>query len=137
MDQEEQGFDVADLETDPILETGGVWKDLPKGARVKIARWGNPEFARLLRSKLKANRVLIDGDDDLSEKVSEQIITEVMARTILKDVSGIRFRGKVVDSYNPKVGEQLLSIGDFRARIKAFSEQEESYRVKAEEASLD
>lgn len=131
---ENQGFyDVSDLVTDETKEVEGVWRDLPRGGQVKVARWGNERFTRALRKKFKANRVVMEGDDDLSDKVSTDIMIEVMADTILMDVKGVGLNKKLIEKYTPEIGRQLMAVKDFRERIKALAEDVDSYLAKKEE----
>lgn len=134
---ENQFFDVSDLSTNEDLEVEGVWRDLPKGGAIKVGRWQNTEFSRMMRTRFKANRDLIDGDDDLSDKVSLDILIEVMACTILKDVKNMGLEGKRIEKYTPQIGEQLLRVKDFREKVKAVSEQADQYRLKKEDQAVN
>jgi hypothetical protein len=130
-------FDVSNLVTDETKEVAGVWKDLSSNAKVKIARWGNTEFTRALRRKFKANRVIMEADDDISEKVSTDLMIEVMADTILKDVQGLGFQGKLIEKYTPEIGRKLLQIKDFRDKIKGIAEDTDAYLAGKEEALVN
>lgn len=137
MSNEQQFFDVSTLSTNEDLEVEGVWRELPKNAAIRVARWQNTEFSRMMRTRFKANRDLIDGDDDLSDKVSLDILIEVMACTILKDVRNMGLEGKLIEKYTPQIGEQLLRIKDFREKVKAVSEQADQYRLKKEDQAVN
>lgn len=134
---EQDSFDVGSLATSEQLETEGVWRDLPKGAKLKVARWGNTQFSRLMRSKFKGVRDLIEGEDDLADQVSLEVLIEVMAVTILKDMSGISLGTEKFDKYTPAVGIRLLGIKDFREKVKALSEQAEKYREALENKGVN
>jgi hypothetical protein len=137
MSNENEFFDVSSLSTNEDLEVQGVWRDLPKGAAIRVARWQNTEFSRMMRLRFKANRDLIDGDDDLSDKVSLDILIEVMAATILKDVRNFGLEGKRIEKYTPEIGEKLLRVKDFREKVKAVSEQADQYRLKQEDKAVN
>lgn len=130
-------FDIGSLATNEALETEGVWRELPKGAGLKIARWQNAEFAKLMRRKFKDNRDLLEADDDLSDKVGTEVLIEVMAITILKDVRNIAFEGVVIEKYTPEIGRKLLAIKDFREKVKTLSEQVDQYRDKKEQQAVN
>ena len=137
MSEEQTFYDVSALETDPALEVEGVWRDLPRGGKVKVARWQNTEFSRLMRTKYKANRDLLDGEDELSDKIGQDVMVEVMAVTILKDVSGIGHKGKLIQKYTPEIGIELLKVKDFREKIKALSDQMDQYQHKQEAKAVN
>lgn len=134
---EPEGFDIFSLATDDKASRNGVWVDLGNGCKALIARWGNPRFTALLREKLKASRVLLDGDDELSQDVQNQLMSEVMARTILLDLSGpLRWKGALITQYSPALGDELFTVGDFRDKIKEISEDAKRYRVRQENADV-
>ena len=130
-------FDVSNLITDEAKEVDGVWKDYARNASVKVGRWGNTAFTRLLRAKFKASRTLLDGEDDLADATSTDIMIEVMAHTILRDVKGFGFAGKAIEQYTPEIGMQLLKVKDFRERVKALSENIDDFLAKKEEALVN
>lgn len=129
-------YDVAALITDETKEVEGVWKSLSSKASVKVARWGNDNFNRMMRRKYKANRAVMEAEDDVSEKVSVDILIEVMASTVLMDVKGLGFKGKLIEKYTPEIGMELLRVKDFREKIKGFSEDVDSYLAAKEEEAV-
>lgn len=129
-------YDVSDLATSEDLEVNGVWRDLPKGGKVKVARWQNTEFTRMMRTGYKANRDLIDGEDDLADKVGIELLIDVMASTILKDIKGVGHNGKRIEKLTVPIAKELLSVKDFREKIKALSENVDQYRIKAEDKAV-
>lgn len=129
-------FDIEELMTDKALEEEGVWRDLPRGGRVKVARTGNDAYIDLLARRYKQHRAVIDQEDSLSRKKQIEITIEVMAHTILKDVQ-IRRKGQLITKYTPELGMELLAIKDFRTKVSAFSEDFDAYQLKHEEAALE
>lgn len=127
-------FDISSLMTSKAKETEGVWMPIGNEAKVKVARIGNDEYQKLLRRKYRANRAVLEQEDDLAAKVSEDVMIDVMAHTILKDVSGISINGAPIEKYTPEVGVQLLSIRDFREKVRAYADEAELFREHAEES---
>lgn len=129
-------FEINSLRTDENLEVQGVWRVIGRDSktgvesRIKVARSGNKEFNRLLRNKVKANKAVIEQEDDLSFDVQEELAIEVYAATILMDVENISFGGKPIEKYTPALGRELLKIKDFRNKVKSFAEDDDAYRVK-------
>lgn len=136
VEAQDEGYDISDLLTDETREVDGVWRDLPRGAGVKVGRWQNDEFQKMMRRKFKSNRVMLEQDDDISDKVSLDILIEVMAHTILKDVKNIKFGGAVIEKYTPAIGIKLLTVKDFRDKVRAFAEDVNVYRVKQEDEAV-
>lgn len=128
-------FDLESLVTDTELEVEGVWRDLPKGAKVKIARWNNKEFQKMMRRNFKSNRVILEQDDDISDEVSEDILIKVMAHTVLRDLTGAAINGQEI-KYTPEVGMKLLKIKDFRDKIKGLSEDMNAYQTQKENEAV-
>lgn len=126
-------FELNSLASDPKLEEEGVWRPLGNGAEALVARVGNKKFRSMIRRKLKANRVIIEQEDDLADEVSEEVMIEVYAHTILLDLKGVSIDGKPLEKYTPAIGVKLLSMRDFRERIKAYADDAEAYRVKRDE----
>ena len=116
--------------TDETLENEGKWFPLSKTAKVKVARAGNEKYTDLLRAKLK--EASLDGmPEKEANAVAEDILIDVMAQTILLNWEGLTYQGAAapVTAAQAKV---FLKVKDFRKKIAGFSENFESFRVKAE-----
>jgi len=121
------------FQSDPELEEKGVWRPIGNGAEALIARVGNKKFRSLIRRKLKSNRAIIEQEDDLAEEVSEEVMIEVYAHTVLLDLKNVSIDGKPLDRYTPELGIKLLKMRDFRDRIKSYAEDAEAFRIKRDE----
>lgn len=129
-------LDFESLESNLQAEVEGVWRPLAKGARVKVARIGNDEYMKLLRRKFKSNRAVLEQEDDLAAEINEELLIEVYAHTILKDVEGIGVNGQLITKYTPEIGIKLLSARNFREKIKAYAEDMEAFLAKQEDAAV-
>lgn len=131
-------FELTTTATDPKKEIEGVWRPFTDGSRLKIARIGNPAYRSLLRRKVKSNRAVLDNEDDLADKVSDKVLGEVMAETILLDWEGVTINGESVP-YTKELGRTLLcdpENRDFREKVKSYAEDAEAYRKKVEDESV-
>lgn len=126
-------FELNSLASDPKLEEEGVWRPLGSGAEALVARIGNKKYRSMIRRKLKANRVILEQEDDLAEEIGEEVMNEVYAHTILLDLKNVSIDGKPLEKYTPAIGIRLLAMRDFRERIKAYAEDAEAYRTKRDE----
>lgn len=129
-------MDISELMTDLNKEVEGVWCPLGKGAHAKIARYGNDEFQKEMSRKYKANRALLESDDDSSIELNRTLLIEAFAKTILKDIRGITINGNPIEKYTFEIGVKLLSVKDFFNKVKAYSENFETYQAKAEDEAV-
>lgn len=129
---------------DPTKEVEGVWKLYARGVEVLVARINNPNYRRVLRRKVKAVRASLDQDDDVAMELSDELMQEVYAKTILKDlrispVDGklpeIKIDGEAYENgkFTEGLALKLLKNERFRNKIKGFAEDEASYLLFSEE----
>lgn len=114
---------------DPELERQGVWCDFGDGMRVKIARWGNPDFQRLLVALQKPYRFQLD-TGTLPPDVDRQIMNELIAKTIIRDWEHVELDGTVLEC---SLAERLRvltdeRIHDFRSQVIRYSQEAEAFR---------
>lgn len=126
-------MDLSELMTDPKAEVEGVWCPLGNGARIKVARVNNDQYTKELRRKFKSNKAVLEQDDDFANEKSEEIMIEVFAKTILKDVEGITINGKDIGKYSPETGITLLRVKDFREKVKHYADNFDIFKKKEDE----
>ena len=128
-------MDLKSFETDKQLEVDGVWVDIgdDDGTQLLVARIGNDNYNRLIRTKLKPYRNLLQRNA-MPEPTQEKILTEVLAETILLDWKNLKYNGKKV-AYSPaRACELLMGIPDFRELVMEIANSMETYRVIEKEA---
>ena len=126
-------FDVFALyATDESLENDGAWFDLTKETSVKVARTGNPRYAKLLTKLYEKNRKVLDLGGDVADKLSAEMMVQVIAETVLLDWKALHYKGQPL-SYRVENAKMVLSHKDFRRVIVGFSEDIEAYRLKEEQ----
>lgn len=118
--------------TDKELETNGVWVDIGDGAKLLIARIGNPVYAAALRGTLKPYKRQIQ-NGTLDEDLSTDILNKIYASTILLNWEGITADGKNVKYTEAKALEYLTEYDDFRAVVIEIASTMETYRAVAAE----
>lgn len=138
---------LKDFALDPKKVEEGVWCPIGRGVEALICRINNKEFRRATRAKIKANKAELDQDDDVSAELSDELMIEVYANTILKDIrvsdpskipgGVLTIEGKPFEKYTPKLGIKLLSQDLFREKVRKFAEDEERFRLKGEEATVN
>lgn len=128
--------------TDENLENNGT--DFPLGdATLLIARAGNRKYSREITKAVEKRRVELDqGGPDATDaaaeaagKVSDEIMVDVMARTILLGWGGnFTFKGAPM-AYSEANARTVLAVKDFRKHVASLAESMEAYKAKAEVAT--
>lgn len=111
-------FNIHNYRTDTKKEEEGTWVTISgagiDGPKVKIARWGNKHFQTLQRElSLKYATQLASKDSSVIETVTRNMYVELLAYTILLDVSGLSLDGETEWKYTPEEGAKLLNDDGF------------------------
>jgi len=117
--------------TDAKKESEGVWHDVGGGGKILVARAGNRKHARLLSREVEKNQRTLDLKTDAADDVSDLIMIDVMAQTILLGWSGLKFKGADLP-YSTENAKMLLGIKDFRALVSRVSNDLDNYRAAHE-----
>lgn len=126
-------FDIFDAyATDENLENNGTLFPLGKGSKVLVARAGNRKYSKALTKAVETRRVELDAGDDTADAVSDQIMVDVLAETILLGWEDLSFKG-VDMPYSLDNAKTLLRIKDFRKTVAGLSDQIEAFKMKREQ----
>lgn len=130
--------------TDIALEVGGAWVPYKNGTRFKIARAGNDAYNEALNKVMDENREALLLNDTAAKDLSERLMCEIVADTILKGwetvqgeqtLNHIKYKGQTLP-YSREAAITLLSHGDFRNWVKRQSDNREYFKAKlVEEAA--
>lgn len=124
---------ISKFATDLTLEEEGVWVDIGEGAKVKVARIGNPKYRARLRELQKPYRRQIRLDT-LPEDLNDEIVIRAIADTILLDWSGIEDdKGKAIKYSKDAAFELLKGLRDFRGLIADIALEQQTFRREEEE----
>jgi hypothetical protein len=94
-----------------------------------IARQGNKAYAKLMQQRWKQNRTVLESKGDVAEARSEEILIEVVAKTILLGWDGkIRF-GKENLEYSLDNAKRLLALKEFRAVVLKAADDLENFKA--------
>lgn len=122
----------AQFATDEALEENGTWFDIGGDARILVARSGNRKYGKLLTKEVERARKVLDLNDEVADKRSEEIMVGVIAETILLGWEGVKFKGKDIE-YSVENAKQLLAIKDFRKLVAQYSDDVSAYKLKEAE----
>lgn len=105
------------------------------GVKFLVARAGNTAYGELLQKLYKKNRAALEvkGDKEAKKKadaLSDSIMIEVMAATILKGWEGeVKLNGDSL-TYSVENAKKLLALKEFRREIGRLSEDFSFYKAK-------
>lgn len=129
-------FDIFEaFATDENLENNGTTFPVGKGSTLVVARAGNKRYARAITKAVEARKAELEGDDDAASAVSDEIMIDVMANTILLGWTGLSFKGQDMGAYSVEKAKSLLAVKDFRKHVAGLSDTMAAFKVKAEVAS--
>ncbi len=124
-------MELNNIRLDLKKQSEGTWIDVDGTTQVLIARMNNPKFKRMFeklaapyRSAIKRNFT----DDD----IAEDIMTKVIAKTILLGWKGLTRDGKEV-VYSVKEAELILStpeLATFKDLVIESANDEENFRAE-------
>lgn len=127
-------MDIGRFRTDLDREVEGVWVDIGKGAKLKIARIGNPKYKEVFSEQAKPYRRQIRSGN-LSDEVAERILAKSLAETVLLDWEGLEENGEPLP-YSKKAALDLLTnpqYKDFRDLVAELGNEAELFHQKEEE----
>lgn len=116
--------------TDETKEQEGSWVEIGD-SEFLVARSGNRKYSRMLGRLVEKNQKALDMRDEAADKLSDRLMVEVLAATILLGWENVSFQGKVLE-YNKANAEKLLAIKDFRREIMKRADDFDAFKVVAE-----
>lgn len=119
--------------TDRTLELDGVWVQIDKDARVKIARRDNPRYREVLRRESAPYRQAARAGM-LSDETAEQILIKVLAETVVLDWEGFTENGKPLPYSKENAVRLLTELKDFLDFVVSASAEAELFKAQADEA---
>jgi hypothetical protein len=117
--------------TDETAEVNGTWQQL-NGADFLVARAGNRNYAKKLTDLVERNQKALDRKDEAADKLSDQIMIDVLAETILLGWKNVSFKGKELP-YSVANAKTLLAVKDFRREVLKMADDVAQFRAKLEE----
>jgi len=124
-------MDLSSFESNVEASEDGVWNDLSEDSRIKVARYGNKKFNKLLQAKMSPYKRLID-QNRLDDDISEKILNEAIVGGILLDWEGLTYQGEPL-SYSRENAMMVLSdkrLKDFRDYIVTIAQDAELFRAE-------
>lgn len=123
-----------EFSTDKAKEVEGVEVDLGDSTLI-IARTGSPAYNKLVNKLFTANKRALDLKNAAAEELSDKLMAEVFAKTVLKGWKGIEENGAELP-YSVENAQRLLMIKDFRAFVAEKANDMALYKAAVEEDVL-
>lgn len=122
----------AQFATDETKEEDGVWVELSDDAAILVARSGNKKYSKMIAREYEKNKKILDGKNDVADAKSEEIMIEVLAKTILLGWRNIQFKGEELP-YSLENAKMLLKVKDFRKLVGGYADDSSAFKMLAEE----
>lgn len=123
----------AEYATDDTLENEGTLMEVGD-AKFLVARAGNRKYVRLLSKAFERNQKALDRKDDAADKLSDLIMIDVLAGSILLGWEGdVGYQGKPLP-YSQENAKMLLAIKDFRKLVLELANDFSSFKLEQEKA---
>jgi len=117
--------------TDENLEVAGTWVEYGE-AKFLVARLGNRKYAKKLTALVERNQKLLDRKDDAAEALSDKLMVDTLAETILMGWEGVMYKGAELP-YTVENAKMIRALKDFRREIMKMAEDMEAYKMKQEQ----
>jgi hypothetical protein len=122
--------------TDEQAEIDGVWVELGEGARIKVARVGNPSYEKVLRQLKKPYRNITRAGGEIPREALDKITIEATAEALLLDWQGLDDEDGTAIPYSKEAAKRLLGeLKDFRETVVRLALEAETFRAEALEAA--
>lgn len=121
--------------TDTVVEQEGTKTQLPGAGDTMytVARMPNKHYSKLIQRQVKMNRAVLDSKGDAAEKASDNILINVMAKTILLGWEGeITYKGKKY-AYSEEAAKMLLAHKDFRETVSKVASDMDTFKLVKDE----
>lgn len=125
---------ISKFATDLDLEEEGVWVEIGDGAKLKVARVGNPRYRERIRQLTKPYRNQIRSST-LPEDISDDLVLKAFSECILLDWEGLEDdKGKPITYSKEHAYELLKGLRDFRSLVAEIAQEQETFRRNEAEA---
>lgn len=118
--------------TDKEKEKKGVWEDLGDGARVLVARIGNPNYRKIFEQLTKPYSKSIRRGT-LSEEKATELIIKSLAKSVLLGWEGLKEDGKLLKHSEAEAIRLMTEYPDFRDQVQEIANDLETYKIVEDE----
>ena len=120
-----------EFHTDTVAEETGVWREIGGGASLLIARANNRHYNKALADLYEKNAEALERNDDAADKLSTDLMIQVLADTILLGWKGVGYKRQPME-YSTANARTMLALRDFRTLVVKKANEIDVYKAKAE-----
>lgn len=115
-------------------EQSGVEVEIGPEAYITVARANNKRYTKMLTKAWEANKYTLDRKDKAANDKAEELIIDIMSKTILLGWRGILDENDQPLPYSQEAAKKMLAIPDFRMLVSKQADDFENFRQVTEEA---
>lgn len=115
---------------DETKEQSGTWMEVGD-AKFLVARAGNKSYVKLLGKEVEKNQKSLDRKDEAADALSDKIMIDVLAETILLGWENVSYKGKPME-YSKVNAKELLSHKEFRREIMKLADDFNAFKAAQE-----
>lgn len=120
--------------TDEKLEIEGRWVQFDTKTSFKIARAYNKHFSRMFQRMYENHKHALKSKGEEAETMADNIMCEVMAKTILVDWKGpVEIKGEDLGAYSVEGAQKALKLKEFRAWVNSQADDTSAFKVEQDE----
>ncbi len=124
-DKEVKGYCFDNFKVDKEKSEEGVWIAYANGFRIKMTRVGCPAYKEYMASRLKVHARGAEDSD-----ISDDLVKDAMAETIIKDWENLLDGEKKQIPYSKETARQLLDVpGDFYEEMFGLAKGREHFKI--------
>lgn len=122
----------ADFAINTVKEQDGVWVMYRGDVEFLIARNGNRKYRKLFTNAVEKNKRALDSKGDAAEAKAEELLIDVMAKTILLNWRGSLAIQGTVTEYSEAAAKKLLAMPMFREWVNDQANDIAAYKAVQE-----
>lgn len=116
------------FKTNTTLENEGVWVDIGDGATIRVARLGNPAYAKFLEKSYKPYRAQLKAGT-LPDEIAQTIFHKALSKHVLLDWKGFTEDDDTPVTYShDEAYKRLRANKDFALLVTEIASESAAYR---------
>lgn len=120
---------------DTQAEKDGTYTQIPGAGDTRwlVARTNSVKYQTMLSKAVRRNKNILDSGGETARLKSDEILTNVMAKTVLLGWEGkVRYKGDMLE-YSEDNAKLLLAHRDFRDAVMAVADSAETFKIQQDE----
>ena len=115
---------------DETKEQTGTWMEVGD-SKFLIARAGNKAYVKKLGKDVEKNQKSLDRKDDAADTLSDKIMIDVLAETVLLGWENVSYKGTAME-YSKANAKELLAHKEFRREVMKLADDFNAFKLEQE-----